>query len=67
MALEPQHIIEFVLCFCLPPLAVFVHTTYCRIQVLICSLLCLLAWFPASAYALWFCFIRKASPDEANG
>uniref|UniRef100_A0A914DL76 Plasma membrane proteolipid 3 n=1 Tax=Acrobeloides nanus TaxID=290746 RepID=A0A914DL76_9BILA len=58
-----QSVLELLLSFILPPLAVFIHVDKCNAQVLISVCLLFLFWFPAVLHALWICFFR----DDAYG
>jgi uncharacterized membrane protein YqaE (UPF0057 family) len=43
---EAQSIIELILIFILPPLAVFLHGNECGCHVFLNIVLCLLGWIP---------------------
>lgn len=44
-------------CCLLPPLAVFLATGFSS-ELIISILLCVLFWFPSTAYSAWVCWTR---------
>ena len=59
MGMNAKRLLEIVLCFFLPPLAVFIHSGYeIGSSLLISILLTVLAWIPGIIFALWYCLFR---------
>ncbi|KAI6191143.1 hypothetical protein M3Y97_00195900 [Aphelenchoides bicaudatus] len=53
-----QGIIELILIFILPPLAVFLQANECSGHVILNILLTLLGWIPGAIHAAWYCYCR---------
>ncbi|KAI6224738.1 UPF0057 membrane protein F47B7.1 [Aphelenchoides besseyi] len=58
MAFGGRECVWLILCFLLPPLAVYVNANQCTNHVVINLILCFFGWIPGCCHAFWYCFFR---------